>query len=109
VQEQLRLILAAEVEARQQVDAAQRNGHLEVAQAEENSRRQVQAARDERPALIRAVQAQLTAAADQQAQRLREDAGTKTAALRQLAESRLERAVDAVLRCLLERDDGDAW
>ena len=56
MQEQLRLILAAEAEARQQVDEAQVASRLQVAQAEEDNRRRVQAARDARPALIREAQ-----------------------------------------------------
>jgi len=70
VLQQLRVILAAEAEARQQVEAARAEGARIVAEAEEAARNAVGAARDEREAVARAVEEGMVAAAQEQAEQL---------------------------------------
>ena len=109
VQEQLRMILEAEAEARRQIEAARRECQLLVAQAEEEGRRRVREAREARETIIRAEEERLAAEAGEKARRIEEGARTRAAAMRSLAQSRTERAVEAVLQCGLGQGERDDW
>ena len=109
VQEQLRMILEAEAEARQQLEAAQRECQFLLAQAEEEGRRRVCEAREVRDTIIRSEEERLAAEAEEKARRVEETARTRGAAMRSLAQSRMDRAVAAVLQCVLGQSEGHDW
>ncbi len=106
-QDELRLILAAEAAAGQQLEAAQREGQLLLAQAEERARHQVGAARDSRDALAQAVEERMLAEADEKVRRLTEGARAQALAMRERAAPKMDAAVELVLRCVLGTEGGD--
>jgi cell division septum initiation protein DivIVA len=97
----LRMILAAESEARRLHDAAREEAARTLAQAEEEARRVVRAAREQRDADARAVEERIVTAAQEQARQLTERGKVAITQLRALAEPRMEQAVAVVLRCVL--------
>ena len=106
VQEQLRMILEAEGEARQRLEAAREECKRIVAHAEEEGRRRVRDAREARDTIIRAEEERLLAEARDKARQIEEGGRARMAAMRARAEARMERAVGAVLKCVLGQDDG---
>jgi vacuolar-type H+-ATPase subunit H len=109
VQELLRVILEAEADARRQLAAAQQEGERQVREAEEHGRQRIREARDSHEGIARAVEAELVAAARQQAQQLTESQRAKVTAMRALAEPRMEGAVQTALAHVLGRDNADDW
>jgi vacuolar-type H+-ATPase subunit H len=107
VQELLRTILDVEAEARGQLAAAQQDCEGRVRAAEEQGREQIRRARQAREAIARAVEEQLVADAQEEAQRIADSWLAKTNAMRALAEPCMERAVETVLQCVLGRSDED--
>jgi vacuolar-type H+-ATPase subunit H len=105
---QLRVILAAEAEARQQLEHALQEAERLVQQAEEDARRMVRAAHEARGTTAQGVEDRLVAAAQEKARQLATDAAAKIAALRRLAEPRMERAVAIILQHLLARGGNPA-
>ncbi len=106
-QDQLRLILAAEAEARRQFEAADRECQRLLAQAEEEGRRCVSEAREGREAVTRTVEQQILADAVAKAQRLEEDTRARIAAMQAVAAPKMEAAVEIVLRCVLAGETDD--
>jgi vacuolar-type H+-ATPase subunit H len=106
--DELRVILEAEAAARQQFDAAREEGARLVHQAEVEARELVRAARDEREAVAHAVEEGLVADAQQEANRIADEANAAAATMRATAQPRLAEAVAAVIQCVLgpEEDHG---
>ena len=109
MQEQLRMILEAEAEARRQIEAARQDCQLLVAQAEEDGRRRVREAHEARETIIRAEEERLAAEAEEKARRIEEGTRTRALAMRSLAQARIDRAVEAVLQCVLGQGEADDW
>jgi vacuolar-type H+-ATPase subunit H len=105
--EQLRLILQAESEARQQLDAARQEAQRLVQEAEESGRRLIREAEMARDALARSVEDALVAAAQDKARQITEDTRTRAAALRTQAMPRMERALETIVKRVLRGDDTD--
>lgn len=99
------MILEAEGDARQRLEAAREECKRIVAQAEEEGRRRVRDAREARDVIIRAEEERLLAEAQDKARQIEEGAHARMAAMRARAEPRMERAVGAVLKCVLGQDD----
>jgi vacuolar-type H+-ATPase subunit H len=103
------VILAAEAEARQAVDAAQRDCQGLVREAEEDSRRRVHEAGDTRDALAQSVEERLVAAAQQNAVHMAEGTRLQAAAMQARAGPRIDAAVEAVVHFVLTANgQGDA-
>jgi vacuolar-type H+-ATPase subunit H len=109
VQEQLRMILEAEAEARQQLDAAHQEGKLLVERAEEEARRCLREAREARETIMRSEEERLLAEAEERARRVEEKARARAAATQSLAKTRMERAVEALVASILGGGDSDDW
>ena len=107
MQEQLRMILEAEAEARQRLETAEQECKLLAAQAEEEGRRRVREARDARDTIMRAEEERLLAEAQDKTRQIEEGARTRMAAMRSRAEGRMERAAAAVLTCVWGSEDGN--
>jgi vacuolar-type H+-ATPase subunit H len=103
----LRVILATEVEVRAQVEAAHRECAELLRQTEESCHRAVRDATDGREALRESAARDLVEQSEERARRLTEGAKARIAAMRARAESRMDEAVAAVLRCLLQTDAGE--
>jgi vacuolar-type H+-ATPase subunit H len=99
--EELRVILAAEAAARQQFEAASEESARLAQQAELQAHGYVRAAREAREAVARAVEERIVAEAQQEANRILEEANAAAAAMRTAAQSRLAEAVKAVMQCVL--------
>lgn len=99
--QQLRVILAAEAEARERLDAARQESTRRLQQAEEEARRTVREAQAAREATARAEEAKLVAAAEIKAREIVAEARARIAALRQRAEPRLDRAAALVVQAVL--------
>jgi hypothetical protein len=102
---QLRIILAAEAEARRTVEAARTAAAAEVGRAEEAARRLVADARAARDTVARAVEAGLVAAAEAEAQRFEAAAQQRIADLAETAKLRREAAVAAITERVLACDE----
>ncbi len=109
MQEQLRMILEAEAEARQRLETARQQCQFLVAQAEEDGRRRVREARQARDSIIRSEEERLTAAAKERATQIEDAARIRAAAMRALGLSRMERAVQAAVECVMGRAESDDW
>jgi vacuolar-type H+-ATPase subunit H len=105
--DQLRVILAAEAEARQRLDAARADAQRRLADAEAEARRLVQAARDAEEATAAAVEKELMRVANQTVAAMAADSRAKADALQAQAEPHLDAAAQAIVACILGRDEGD--
>ena len=106
-QDQLRMILAAEAEARQQFEAAAGECQRLLAQAEEEGRCCVREAREGRDALARSVEQQIVAEAEEKAWRVAEGTHARATAMQAHAAARMDAAVEIVLRCVLGSEVDD--
>jgi vacuolar-type H+-ATPase subunit H len=103
----LRVILTTEAEVRRQLEAVRKECEEVLRQMEEACRRAVRDANEARETLRATVARDLVEEAEEKARRLTEGAQARIAAMRARAESRMEEAVAAVLRCVLETDAGE--
>lgn len=106
-QDQLRMILAAEAEARRQFEAAGSECQRLLAQAEEEGRRCVREAREGRDAQAQSVEQQIVAEAEEKAWRVAERTRAQVAAMQALAAAKMDAAAEIVLRCVLESEADD--
>lgn len=103
--EQIQVVLDAEAAARGRLDGASQDAQRLTSLAAEEARLAVRRAQLEREATAQAAEEALVRAAAEQAQGLREDARAKLASMRARAEARLQRAVEAVVACVLGEDE----
>jgi vacuolar-type H+-ATPase subunit H len=99
--QQLRVILAAEAEARERLDAARQESVRRLQHAEEEARRTAREAQAAREATARAEEESLVAAAEVKAGEIVAEARARIVALRQRAEPRLDRAAALVVQAVL--------
>jgi vacuolar-type H+-ATPase subunit H len=105
--EQLRIVLEAEAEARQRLEAARETAKTLVSDAENDGRQRVQQARAAREAVVRSVEDQWVQQARQKAAAAEDEVRVRVQALRARAEPRVERAVETLVRRVLGREGGD--
>jgi vacuolar-type H+-ATPase subunit H len=103
----LRVILATEAEVGAQVEAARRECEDLLRQTEEACHRAVREASDGREALRESAARDLVGQSEEKARRLREGAKARIAAMQARAEGRMDEAVAAVVRCVLQTDTGE--
>jgi vacuolar-type H+-ATPase subunit H len=105
--EQLRIVLEAEAEARQRLEAARTAAKQLVGAAEEDARRRVQQAHMAQDQAARAVEEQWVEQARQKAAAAADEVRVRVQGLQARAAPRMERAVEALLRRVLGTEQGD--
>ena len=105
--EQLRIVLEAEAEARQRLEAARAAAKRLVNAAEEDARRAVQQARAAQEAVARSVAEEWVQQARHKAEAIEEEMQVRVKALQARAEPRVEHAVEALVRRVLGAEPGD--
>lgn len=107
MQEPLRVILAAEEDARRRLEAAQQEARALVAAAEDEVRRARAAAEAAREGIATATAEALLDAARAEAARLREDGAAAIRRMQTVAAAHTDAAIDAVLALVIPKGVAD--
>lgn len=105
--EQLRIVLEAEAEARQRLEAAREAAKQLVSDAEDDARQRVQQAHAARETVTRSVEDKWVQEAHQKAAAIADEVRVRVQGTRARAEPRVAQAVQVLVRRVLGKERGD--